>query len=171
MHMLARIRNAASVACDALIATTERPVRYLLEGSWQDEWRDMSMHAGTAYLPQDSMQVDFMFHKLDFVARLKGRGFERIDLATRRGYCIDIGYTPFGGNIQKPATLITEDGRIFHNLSLFSGDGFNDYRLRAFVDAVNLNYECFDSAYAAAATRRPILLGPAVPLERDALLE
>ncbi|MBI4148481.1 hypothetical protein HY490_04280 [Candidatus Woesearchaeota archaeon] len=56
----------------------------------------------------------------------------------RKPLCLDYNWFL---RIQRPTTIITEDGRVFHDMQLLkAGDGLNDQRLKHFLRTVAEQY-------------------------------
>ena len=125
-------------------------IRTVIEGGFQDSWHRHHVDAEEFELPHDITGVSIAMYGLDYFARaipegaLEPTGI-RSDAQSRRELRYD-----FLGRIQRPCTLVTEDGRVFtdteliHSLSLD-----NRERLPRFLEALLGQHRSFDEAYAA----------------------
>ena len=116
-------------------------VRVIIEGGYQDDWSTQYVDRETYTIPQDVSRITLASgYTLDLLLRLDdGKPvMVQVSDAERKPLCLDYNWFL---RIQRPTTIITDDGRVFHDMQLLrAGDGLNDQRLKRFLRTIAEQY-------------------------------
>ncbi len=118
--------------------------RAIVEGGAQDHWNGHIIGTGIFEIPPKITTIETGPYELDLVARVKGASF---DFPSETGRTINLDYLHSG--IPRPRTLITEDGRIFHDASLLRSQiaPANREILARFLAFLSEDHRNFEEAY------------------------
>lgn len=96
------------------------PARVILEGGSHKGWAKLRLDIGEFLIHEGTLRIHpGIDYDLNLMARLDGaRRMESVDVEPTEA--LRIGYSIFRG-IDRPRGLMTDDGRLFYDLSLLSG--------------------------------------------------
>lgn len=112
----------------------------LIEGGYRDDWmHNAYVRVKRTSVPADCTVVDIDRYPLTLVRRWENDQITEVDpLESMSGRVLDLGRS-LGYLFERPSTLITSDGRIYHDLSLLNSE-FNNMRLNALLDELRRQY-------------------------------
>jgi hypothetical protein len=143
------IGSCLVAAKDRMLSLVDRlrhpgTTRVLIEGGFQDDWSTHTIDRGRYKIPQETVTLTIGSHyRLDLVARVNQAGvLERVESpqntpsTDKTTQSLDYNYF---FRIQRPTTILTEDGRIYFDRSLWESPANRD-RLTDFLSALRAQY-------------------------------
>lgn len=140
----------------------ETGIRVIIEGGFQNDWNRHHLDSGRFNIPQKTLKIEIPLKGYYFYPVKKLAGVYVWDDIVPDDSCnFDGEYvtgdynTLFG--IQRPATILVEDGRIFHDLGLLCGDNKkNSRRLISLIKALEERYgeDFFNLVYKELEEKR-----------------
>ena len=117
-----------------------KQTKLLIEGGWQDDWLRLHVTSWEQPLTEDCTVIKWGYRRYDLIGIWDEKGFQKLN-EDKQAIENEFDFNWVITGIQKPATIITEDGRVYHDLTLLnSGDGFNNIRLERFLTGLQENY-------------------------------
>ena len=115
-------------------AESPKPIGILVEGGYHDNWRTHTTTEMKFPIPPDCGVIHVWSYDLTLIGKITDKGIEvNPNWENQAAPSVDLDtYT----GIERPTTVITEDGRIYHDLELML-DEYNSSRLPSFLTALN----------------------------------
>ena len=105
--------------------------RVILEGGFQDDWWTQTRDFWRYDIKDDINRLIISNYKLDLVGKLNSENDLEITTYREIPRVLDLDYDTWN-RIQRPTTLIVDDGRVYHDKQLM--EGCNSKRLPSFLD-------------------------------------
>lgn len=108
-------------------------INIIVEGGFEDTWGSIGYATGTQSIADNAKRLTYGRYTLDLIARRRGGVLEEIPLDDRIGGPtseLDEGF--IFHRVGRPATVLTQDGRLFSDTSL-AGDDARLYRFLAML--------------------------------------
>lgn len=137
---------------ESLVSKKKLSMRILIEGGDHQGWRNSQLDMMCQDIPEDitCLNIDDIY-SFDLVGLIKPDGtLEERTANPEQSRTLSLEYSILLG-IPRPTTIIIEDGRVFHDLSLLNSDiEVNNQRLKLFLKSIVEKYgrkESFEKTY------------------------
>jgi len=138
--LVRRLRNLVKPS-NNLPKKRDNKVRVIIEGSDYDDWKNFHFDTAAYEIPQDITCVRIgERYSLDLIARINPEGALRPEFLPDQTKQLDLEYCILTGEITRPTTLITEDGRVFHDKGLLEPNDANNQRLNQLLTYLAQKY-------------------------------
>lgn len=115
-------------------AETPKPIGIIVEGGYHDDWSRHTIVEMKYPIPPDCSVIHVWSYDLTLIGKITDKGIETgPDWENMENGKVELDI--FTG-IERPTTIITEDGRIYHDLGLMQ-DERSASRLPSFLRALN----------------------------------
>ncbi len=113
--------------------------RVIIEGGYQDEWMTHTTDSDRYDIPEGITRLVIHCYELDLVGRLNQEGDLETIPSAEQVSPQELNYN-FFTRIQRPTTVIVDDGRVYHDKGLMTPpDGMNAQRLSSFLKYLKSN--------------------------------
>lgn len=120
--------------CTNTTETLRTPHGVLIEGSFHDAWRHHYVVERRFLIPEDCARIIIGSYTLTRIGQWEDGGMKLSDQPDESGSQVDLGYGIIFRDLERPTTLIVEDGRIYHDLDLRGPNDPNNTRLEHFIE-------------------------------------
>ncbi|MBI4155443.1 hypothetical protein HY498_05160 [Candidatus Woesearchaeota archaeon] len=134
-----------------LIKKSKEDQRVIIEGGFQDDWNVHHFDSEVIAVPYNITTIYTGLYNLDRV-ELKKDVWVPIGGSLDTVEKLDFNY--IWGIVQRPCTILIEDGRIFHDLDIL--DGSSHFRLTSTLNALKKEYgkNYFEEAYRVIKSKK-----------------
>lgn len=120
------------------MASTEidQPQRIWIEGGFHDDWRSNTILDTEQIIPEGCTRIKLVVYELTLVKRWSSEHISDVSIEeVEKGSQVELdsGLVFFG--IERPTTVITNDGRIYHDRELLDSPA-NHARLSLFLNSL-----------------------------------
>lgn len=119
----------------------EKSSRVIVEGGYQDDWRTYNSSVIEKVVPPSCTRISCISgsYVLTLVGEWGNGDLQWFDQISANGEAIELSITDVG--LLRPRTLITEDGRIFHDVTLLESEGeIEQKRLVHYLEILKKKY-------------------------------
>jgi len=139
-----------------IVPSGHNMVRTLIEGGSYYDWASHYLDVNTFNLSPDVQRVVIAGYPLDLVRTFDSEGVILPVQVVEDPETLQLN--SFSRKIERPTTLVVEDGRVYHDVGLlFSDDGFNNRRLDSFLKLLSGDLDFsdgFDRLYETCGPRK-----------------